>query len=72
MRYIGMNLDEFGQRHAHHLTSDDFQPGSWRVDRFSEVCPENDVLKDYEVRGRQERACESTLHVWDTALARVT
>lgn len=69
IRYFGMNIKESGERHAFHLTSDSFEPGSWRLDRHSNVVPDNDVLRDYENRGWAENAWNFTLAIWDKALA---
>ncbi|KAK7697591.1 hypothetical protein SLS64_013410 [Diaporthe eres] len=69
IRYFGMNIKESGERHAFHLTSDRFEPGSWRLDRHSEVVPDKDVLKDYESRGWTEKAWNFTIATWDKVLA---
>ncbi|KAJ4420380.1 hypothetical protein N0V82_004369 [Gnomoniopsis sp. IMI 355080] len=70
MRYFGMNIAESGERHAFHLTSDDFHAGSWRISQHSDVVPDNDVLKDYKRRGWEERAWEITVQIWERALAK--
>lgn len=69
-KYFGMNIVESGQRQAFHLTSDDFQPGSWGVNKLSDVVPDNDVLKDYRARGWEDKAWEFTLQTWERALAK--
>ncbi|KAL1870723.1 hypothetical protein Daus18300_005043 [Diaporthe australafricana] len=65
IRYFGMNIKESGERHNFHLTSDGFEPGSWRVDRHSNAVPDNDVLKDYLGRGWAEKAWNFTVAKWD-------
>lgn len=69
IRYFGMNIKESGERHAFHLTSDSFEPGSWKVDRHSNVIPDNNVLRDYHSRGWAGKAWDFTLAIWDKALA---
>lgn len=69
IRYFGMNIKESGARHAFHLTSDTFQPGSWRVNSHSNAVPDNDTLKDYQNRGWAEKMWDFTHQVWDKALA---
>lgn len=69
IRYFGMNIKESGERHAFHLTSESFRPGSWRVDRHSNVVPDNDVLRDYHSRGWAAQAWDFTLAMWEKALA---
>lgn len=69
IRYFGMNIKESGERHAFHLTSSSFQPGSWRVDRHSNVVPANDVLRDYHSHGWAEKTWDFTLATWNKALA---
>lgn len=69
IRYFGMNIEESGERHAFHLTSDSFEPGSWRLDRDSNIIPDNDVVKDYHSRGWAGKAWEFTVAMWDKALA---
>lgn len=70
IRFFGMNIAESGERHAFHLTSDDFQPGSWRINRLSDAVPDNDVLKDYRARGWEDKTWEFTLQIWERALAK--
>lgn len=69
IRYFGMNINESGERHAFHLTSDNFEPGSWRIDRHSHIAPDNDALQDYLSHGWAEKAWDFTLMMWDKALA---
>jgi hypothetical protein len=69
IRFFGLPARVSGERHAYLLTSDDIKPGSWRVDRHSEVCPDNAVLKDYLQRGWAAKAWEHTQQVWEKALA---
>jgi hypothetical protein len=69
IRVFGLPAGESGERHAFCLTSEGFLPGSWRVDRRSEVVADNEVLKEYLRRGWAERAWEYTLGVWERALA---
>jgi hypothetical protein len=69
IRYFGMAAKESGERNAFHLTSDTFGPGSWRMNRLSEIVPDNNVLKKYQNRGWAEKSWEHTLRVWDKALA---
>lgn len=70
MRFVGMYIAESGERHAFNLTSDDFQPGSWRLNRFSDVVPDNDILKGYRTRGWEEKAWEFTVQIWERAIDR--
>jgi hypothetical protein len=72
IRFFGLPAEVSGQRHAYHLTSDNFQPGSWRVDRHSEITPDNDILKDYLQKGWAEKAWDHTQRVWEKALAAKT
>ncbi|KAH8652158.1 hypothetical protein BX600DRAFT_472036 [Xylariales sp. PMI_506] len=69
MQYLGMPAKESGERHAFHLTSDSLRPGSWRMNRLSEVVPDNSVLKDYQTRGWAEKTWEHTTRVWEEALS---
>lgn len=69
VKWIGMSLQESGERHAFELTSDIFKPGSWRVTKNSDVVPDNKVLVGYQERGWAERIWEFTQSVWDRALA---
>lgn len=70
IRYFGMNINESGERHAFHLTSNTFEPGSWRVDRHCNVLPDNQILEDYRARGWMEKAWTFTLATWDKAITR--
>lgn len=66
--YFGMNVLESGQRHAYHLTSDTFQPGSWQINKHSVTVPPNGVLKKYQDEGLADRVWEHTLCTWNKAL----
>jgi len=68
-RLFGFPVQVSGERHAYYLTSDNFQPGSWRVDRHCEIVPDNSVLKEYLKRGWPEKAWEHTQGTWDKALS---
>lgn len=61
VRHFGMNIKESGERRAFHLTSRGFEPGSWRVDRHSNVVPDNNVPKDYHNLGWTQRAWDFTI-----------
>ena len=67
--YFGMNVTESGQRHSYHLTSDNFRPGSWQINRHSSVVPPNGVLRGYQEKGLAEKVWDHSLRTWDTALA---
>jgi hypothetical protein len=69
IRHFGMAVKESGERHAYYLTSDMFGPGSWRVNKESEIVPDNSTLKDYQNRGWAEKIWDYTIRVWDKALA---
>jgi NAD(P)-dependent dehydrogenase (short-subunit alcohol dehydrogenase family) len=69
IHFFGLPAELPGQRHAYHLTSDNFRPGLWRVDRHSDVVPDNDVLREYLQKGRTEKAWEHTQRAWDKPLA---
>ncbi|ROW00363.1 hypothetical protein VMCG_07240 [Cytospora schulzeri] len=69
IRYFGMNIRESGERHAFHLTSDTYQPGSWRIDSQSDVVPDNDTLRGYHSRGWAEKIWDFTHCAWDHAVA---
>ena len=66
---IGMALKESGERQAFYLTSNSYQPGSWRTNKINDVVPDNVVLNEYKERGWPEKSWEHTLQVWDRALA---
>jgi NAD(P)-dependent dehydrogenase (short-subunit alcohol dehydrogenase family) len=66
--YSGTALEESGERHTFVLTSDSFQPGSWRVDKLSNVLPDNEALVSYQQRGWADKIWEYTQGVWDKAL----
>jgi hypothetical protein len=69
VRYIGMSLDEAGERHAFLLTSAAFTPGSWRVNKQSDAVLDNATLVRYQQEGWAERIWEYTELVWDKALS---
>ncbi|KAH8646021.1 hypothetical protein BGZ60DRAFT_438356 [Tricladium varicosporioides] len=68
IRYFGMALNESGERHAFHLTSDTFIPGSWGTSRFNDIVSDNSTLKEYKDRGWAETIWDYTLQIWDKAL----
>ena len=67
--YVGMSMDEAGDRHAYLLTTDTIQPGSWRVDKSSEVKPDVEILVNYQQRGWAEKVWEYTQTMWGKALS---
>jgi hypothetical protein len=69
IRFFGLPAKESGERHALYLTGDGFRPGSWRVDRRSDVTEDNAVIKEYLRRGWAEKAWEHTQRRWETVLA---
>jgi hypothetical protein len=69
-RYFGMGLKESGERHAFHLTSDSFGPGSWGIDRHSNIVSDNGILEEYKSRGWAEKIWDYTLGIYDKALSR--
>jgi len=67
--YFGMPVAESGERQAYHLTSEDFKPGSWQVNRHSVVLPPNKALKEYQERGLAGTIWDHTLRVWERAVS---
>jgi hypothetical protein len=70
IRYFGFTLQESGERHAFHLTSGDFMPGSWRTNKYNDIVPDNVALKHYQEHGWAEKIWDHTLRVWDTAVGK--
>ena len=68
--FFGMALAESGERHAFHLTSGDFAPGSWRTDRLNNVVADNDALAYYKDRGWTEKNWDFTQRVWERTPSR--
>ena len=66
--FIGMSPSEAGERQTYHLTSDRYGPGSFRVDKSSDVVPDNDAVIRYTQAGWSDRFWEFTLATWDKAL----
>ena len=50
IRWFGISAKEAGQRHVYLLTIDRFVPGSWRVDRNTDIAENNETLKTYQER----------------------
>ncbi len=65
-----MPVELAGERFAYVLTNDKFVPGSWRVNRFNEVVPDNNVLVQYRESGWAEKIWEFTNQVWERALVK--
>jgi hypothetical protein len=68
--HFGFSLTESGERHAFHLTSDMYTPGSHRTDKLNEIHQDNKVLRDYKQHGWLEKIWDHTCRVWDRALAK--
>jgi len=71
MMLVGISVEESGERHAFHLTSDRYGPGAWRVDPVSDLVEAPGVLERYREAGWRERVWEHTMGVFDKALATV-
>ncbi|KAI1331632.1 hypothetical protein F5Y16DRAFT_239908 [Xylariaceae sp. FL0255] len=67
--FIGMYPAEAGERQTYHLTSDRYGPGSLRVDRSSEIVPDNGAVKLYKDGDWDEKFWQFTLETWDKALS---
>jgi hypothetical protein len=68
IQYFGRPAKESGERHAYALTSEAFPPGSWRVDKMSNIVPDNDILLQYRENGWKEIVWDFTIQVWDGCL----
>jgi hypothetical protein len=66
--WVGMALDEAGERQAFYLTSDTFRPGSWRTGSDNEIVPDNDAMKYYQEGAWAKKIWDHTSVVWDKAL----
>jgi hypothetical protein len=60
IRWYGISAKEAGERHAYHLTNEKLVPGSWRVDKFSDVAKDNKTLERYQERQWGEVVWEFT------------
>ncbi|KAI3331806.1 hypothetical protein HD806DRAFT_478368 [Xylariaceae sp. AK1471] len=69
--FIGMPPKEAGERQTYHLTSDTYGPGSFRVNKSSEIVPSNDALMTYRESGWINKIWEFTVAAWDKALTSV-
>ncbi|KAK6073858.1 hypothetical protein SCUP515_06780 [Seiridium cupressi] len=71
VRYFrGMSPKEAGERQTYHLTTEQYGPGSFGVDKDSEIVLDNDVLISYRESGWISRIWEFTLATWAKALER--
>ncbi|KAF2018271.1 hypothetical protein BU24DRAFT_479686 [Aaosphaeria arxii CBS 175.79] len=69
VRLTGMSLDESGERHAYVLTSGQFEPGSWRLDKLNDVIPDNDAVVSYRNAGWADKIWNFTEREWTRALS---
>ena len=69
MLFVGMEVEESGERQAFHLTTDSFGPGMWRIDPSSEPVSAPGVLERYREGGYSEQVWEHTMGIFDTTLA---
>lgn len=66
--FLGVTLEEAGERNAFHLTSDIYRPGAWRINKKSDLVLEDSVLEQYREHRWRERVWEHNMRVFDEAL----
>lgn len=69
MLLIGMSVEESGERHASHLTSDTYRPGVWLIDPSSELVPVPLALEQYKERGWLETIWEYSEYIFGKAFS---
>ena len=69
MMFIGMSVEECGERQAFYLTNNSFGPGAWRVTASSDVASGPSVLDRYRDQGWPEKIWDHTLRAFDSALS---
>lgn len=69
MLFVGMDVEESGERQAFHLTTSRYGAGMWRIDPSSEPVSAPGVLERYREGAWSERVWEHTMRVLDTTLA---
>lgn len=71
MMVQGISPNDSGERHAFHLTSDAFAPGSLHlIDESSEEVPPNEILQAYREKGMAKKVWDYTLQVFEKILGR--
>ncbi|KAM0802944.1 hypothetical protein BDR22DRAFT_929586 [Usnea florida] len=69
MLFVGMEVEECGERQAFHLTTDRYGPGMWRINSSSEPVSAPGVLEQYRAGSWSKRIWEYTMSIFDTTLA---
>ncbi|KAJ9501881.1 hypothetical protein H2202_002843 [Exophiala xenobiotica] len=69
MMVVGLTVEESGERHAFHLTSDTYGPGAHRIGETSDEVTAGGVFEQYRERGWPEKVWEHTVRTFDQILA---